>query len=59
MNFFSYFTYAARFWVKCSTREKGIMPLTICELREHWCREGHTFRTGVKQIIFTCVRETF
>jgi len=59
MNFFSYFTFAVRFWVKFSKREKDIMLLTICELREHWCREGHTFRTSVKQIIFTRVRETF
>ena len=35
------------------------MLLSICELREHWCREGHTFRTGVKQITFTRVRETY
>jgi len=35
------------------------MLLTISELREHWFREGHTFRTGVKEIIFTRVRETF
>jgi len=59
MNFYSYFTIAVWFWVKFSTRDKDIMLLTISELREHWFREGHTFRTGVKEIIFTRVRETF
>jgi len=45
--------------VNFSTRDKDIMLMSICELREHWCREGRTFGTDVKQIIFTRVRETF
>ena len=38
-----------RLFVKFGVRGQHVMLLSVCEFRENWPKEGHSFLTGVKE----------